>query len=68
MERDKNALAEGVLCLSVYSDDYSSSVNAISAAIPVEGGYGIFYDFPNLQTAEPVAIAETPDAYPVFTD
>lgn len=64
----KNALSDGVLCLVVYSDDAYSNINVISAAIPVEGGYGIFYDFPNLQTAEPVAIAETPDGYPAFTD
>lgn len=63
----KNALSDGVLCLVVYSDNYGSNIYVISAVLPVEEQYGVWINFSQIATSEPVALAETPDGYPVFT-
>lgn len=61
----KNALSDGVLCLAVFSGDETATITVISSVALLDAGYGIFTDFAKISTTDPIAIAETPDDYPV---
>lgn len=61
----KNALSDGMLCLTANSNDEAAVISVISSAALGGAGYGIFINFADMTTTDPIAIAETPDGYPV---
>lgn len=63
-----SALSDGVLCLYISSDSSGTGVDIITGAIRVQNGYGIWTGFSPLGSSDPVAIADTPDDYPVAVE